>query len=114
MTAKRLEAEYIATGRYIVAVMRSARKKTATIKVESGLVSICAPRSTPIKKLATVLAAKRKWIIDKLAIHQEAQPPSERQYISGEGIPYLGWNYRLQVIKGPYQKAKLLNGRLVV
>jgi predicted metal-dependent hydrolase len=114
MSAPKIDPEYIDAGKFIVQVVRSKRKKTATIKVESGLVSIVCPSSTDIEKLEQVIKAKRKWIIEKLAIHNQSQPPSDRKFVSGEEIPYLGRHYRLKVIKGPYQRAKLLKGRLVV
>ena len=114
MSPSNQEAEFIDAGRYIVEVKRSKRKKTATKNVKSLLVSIVSPLDSPIENLQEVLRNKRKWIIEKLAIQREAQPPSERSFVSGESIPYLGRNYRLKVVKGPHQRAKLINGKLVV
>jgi len=114
MATQRTSTEFIDAGRFIVEVYRSSRRKTAQIRVESGLVSVVAPESTPVERLEEVVQGKRQWILQKLAVHREAQPVRTRSFISGEALPYLGRNYRLKVERGPYAPVKLSQGRLHV
>lgn len=114
MTMQHTPTEFIDAGRFIVEVYRSSRRKTARIRVESGLVSVVAPTATTIERLEKVIQDKRSWILQKLAIHREAQPARARSFLSGEALPYLGRNYRLKVKRGPYAPVKLKHGRLHV
>jgi predicted metal-dependent hydrolase len=82
--------------------------------VEDGAVSVVVPDDTPLEKIDELLAAKRRWIKEKITLHREMAPASTKQYVSGEAFPYLGRNYRLKVEKGHFAPVKLLHGRLVV
>jgi predicted metal-dependent hydrolase len=112
MSSELKGAEYIDGGRFIVEVIRSSRRKTAQIKVESTMVSVVAPKTAPIEQLERVIQNKRSWILQKVAAQREAMPVNQRQFISGESIPYLGRNYRLKVEQGPFAPPKLVHGRL--
>ncbi|ELH0894519.1 M48 family metallopeptidase [Vibrio fluvialis] len=95
-------------------VIRTSRKKSATIKVEEGVVSVVVPEALPTEKIHQLVDSKHSWIIEKLAIHAEAVPPSEKEYVSGESFPYLGRNYRLKVLTGDLEPTKLMNGRITI
>lgn len=95
-------------------VVRTHRKKSATIKVEEGVVSVVVPKTLPMDRIHQLVDAKHDWIIEKLAIYAEAQPSSEKEYVSGESFPYLGRNYRLKVLTGDLAPTKLINGRITV
>lgn len=72
-----------------------------------------------LKKISTILnyvkliEDKADWVREKLALHQQAQPSTSKEFVSGEAFAYLGRNYRLKVNTGEYAAIKLLNGRLV-
>lgn len=95
-------------------VIRTDRKKTATVKVEEGRVSVVVPRATSSDKVQALVSRKTRWIREKLLLHRAHQPPKPKEYVSGENFTYLGRNYRLRVEMGPIKSVKLLAGRLVV
>lgn len=96
-----------------VDVVRTSRAKTASIKVDDGLVSVVVPKALEIERIEQLVADKYLWIIQKIALHDASKPASDREFISGEAYAYLGRNYRLKVITGAYSPVKLIQGRLV-
>ena len=95
-------------------VIRTDRRKTATVKVEQGRVSVVVPRATSSDKVAALVSRKTRWIREKLLLQREHRPPKPKEYVSGECFTYLGRNYRLKVESGPIKSAKLQAGRLVI
>jgi predicted metal-dependent hydrolase len=95
-------------------VIRTNRIKTASVRVEEGVVSIVVPEDLSETRIEDVISNKTKWILEKLLLYSDAAPTKLKEYVSGESFPYLGRNYRLKVIAEKWQPAKLLNGRLVV
>lgn len=95
-------------------VIRTDRRKTATVKVEEGRVSVVVPRSTSTEKVQALVNQKTRWIREKLLLQQEQEPPRAKEYVSGECFTYLGRNYRLKVESGPVRRVNLKSGRLVV
>lgn len=111
----KLKTEEPIEGRgYVVTIVRTRRKKSATIKVEDGSVFVVVPKELEREKILQLVEAKHLWIIEKLAIHSESKPTREKEYVSGEAFPYLGRNYRLKVLQADYAPVKLTQGRLVV
>jgi len=106
--------EYIQANGFVAEVKRTRRKKTASIKINDGVVSIVVPFEIPETKISQLLHDKKRWIKEKLNLHRNAQVASSKQYISGESFSYLGRNYRLKVNKGDYSPAKLANGRFCI
>lgn len=99
---------------FIAEIIRTGRRKSADIRVEEGAVSIVVPANTTPEKIDQLLADKRRWIKEKIAVQQELAPASTKQYVSGEAFSYLGRNYRLKIEQGSFAPVKLLQGRLVV
>lgn len=110
----RAKPEYRDAQGFIAEVIRTNRRKSADIRVEEGAVSVVVPVETSLERIDELLASKRRWIKEKIALHQEMSPPSSKRYVSGESFSYLGRNYRLKVEKGPFAPVRLLHGRLVV
>lgn len=106
--------EYREAKGFIAEVIRTNRRKSADIRVEEGAVTVVVPANTPAERIDDLLTAKRRWIKEKIALHQEMAPASSKRYVSGEAFSYLGRNYRLKVEKGPFAPVKLVQGRLVV
>lgn len=106
--------EYRDGNGFIAEVIRSPRKRTADIRVEDGAVSVVVPTELSAERIDGLLKTKRKWIKEKIALHREKTPVSDRQFVSGEAFPYLGRNYRLKVTKGNFAPVKLVQGRLLV
>lgn len=105
-------AEFIECPSYLVKVERTKRSKTASLKVEDEQVIIVVPHDLTIERVEQIVADKHRWILDKIALHQQATPASSKRYVSGEAFPYLGRNYRLKLLNGTYKPLKLINGRL--
>lgn len=106
--------EYFEQDGFVAEVIRTNRRKSADIRVEEGAVSIVVPSHTPCERIHQLLIAKRRWIKEKITLHQEMTPASSKRYVSGEAFSYLGRNYRLKVKSGNFAPVKLLNGRLLV
>ncbi len=106
--------EFIQGRGFVAEVIRTQRIKSARLQIEEGAVSIAVPVALPESRIKKILQDKNRWIKEKLYLHQQAMPVSDKEFVSGEAFPYLGRNYRLKVINGPFQPAKLLQGRLVV
>jgi predicted metal-dependent hydrolase len=96
-----------------VDVVRTSRVKTASIKVDDGLVSVVVPKALAIERIQQLVEDKYQWIVHKIALHEEFKPASDRKFVSGEAYAYLGRNYRLKVVAGAYIPVKLIQGRLV-
>lgn len=107
-------SEYRDGNGFIAEVIRTDRRKTADIRVEDGVVSVVVPTNLALTKVDELLKQRRQWIKGKISLHREAQPVSEKQFVSGEAFSYLGRNYRLKVEKGVFQPVRLIHGRLVV
>ena len=114
MTAMANPTEYRDASGFIAEIIRTNRRKSADIRVEEGAVSIVVPSDTPLEKIDQLLVNKRRWIKEKIALHQQAAPASNREFVSGEAFPYLGRNYRLKIETGAFSPVKLLHGRLLV
>ena len=95
-------------------VIRTDRRKTATVKVERGRVAVVVPKATSTSRIESLIAEKTPWIKQKLLLHRQQIEVKPKEYVSGECFTYLGRNYRLKVIAGSRREVKLLNGRLVV
>ncbi len=112
--AQHQKPEYIESGGFIAEVIRTQRIKSADIRVEDGAVSIVVPDLLDAKRIAKLLSDKKTWINAKIRLHQEAQPTTNKSFISGEAFPYLGRNYRLKVYSGAFNPIKLIQGQLTV
>lgn len=114
MTAMANPNEYREASGFIAEIIRTNRRKSADIRVEEGAVSIVVPSKTPLETIDQLLASKRRWIKEKMALHQQATPASSREFVSGEAFPYLGRNYRLKIETGTFSPVKLVHGRLLI
>ena len=99
---------------YVAEVIRTDRRKTASIKVIEGNVSVIVPDALAIEKIELLLTKKHRWIKEKLALQEQVISIKPKEFVSGEAFSYLGRNYRLKVIEGQYPAIKLLQGRFVV
>ena len=99
---------------FLAEVVRTDRRKTATVKVQEGKVSVVVPKSTSMNTVEELVSSKTRWIREKLQLQREYQPPKPKEYVSGECFTYLGRNYRLKVESGSVKAVKLVNGRLSV
>lgn len=107
-------AEIIQGKGFQAEVIRTNRRKTASVKVVEGRVAVVVPRFTTKARVEELVAKKSRWIREKLLLQREHRAPKPKEYVSGECFTYLGRNYRLTIETGPTKSVKLKNGRLVV
>jgi len=83
--------------RIVYSVVRSARRhKTVEITVERpGAIVVAAPLRSSPQELETIVRRKAGWIVRHHGV--AARGPSERHYVSGGSLPYLGREVRLFV-----------------
>lgn len=94
-------------------VRRSARRKSLQITVDrGGELVLSAPETCPPAVMEKLVREKRFWIYTKLAEKDVlgAEPPP-KQYVDGEGFPYLGRSHRLLLVDGQEAAVKLEQGR---
>ena len=99
---------------FLVEVIRSSRRKTASVKVQEGKVSVVVPKSLSDSHIEALVAKKARWIREKLLLQRETEPVKPKEYVSGESFAYLGREYRLKVESGKPVSVKLRQGRLWV
>jgi len=106
--------EFIQGKGFLAEVIRTSRRKTATIKVEAGKVSVVAPLELATSRIEEAISKKNRWIKEKLHLHSQVMTMNPKEYVSGESFSYLGKNYRLKVVKGSPPSVKLVQGYLTV
>lgn len=96
-----------------IAVSVSPRRKTVRLTVErDASVTAVVPPQVSEAELVKVVEAKRPWLYGKLAERRElGEARPARQYVAGEGFPYLGRSYRLRIVE-PGREVRLIRGRL--
>lgn len=94
-----------------IKVIRTDRRKTATIKIVEGDVHVIVPQSLSQKRIEALIKQKTKWIRQKLNLQASIQPVRPKEYVSGEAFSYLGKNYRLKLSQGASGSVKLVAGR---
>lgn len=97
-----------------VEVIRTDRKKSASIQLVGNLVKVRVPKSLSDKHIRELIAKRTPWIQAKFKEQSERPVPKPKEYVSGESLSYLGKNYRLKVVSGANPSIKFENGDLVV
>lgn len=94
-------------------VRRSPRRTTVQITVDrGGELVLSAPETCPVTRMEGFVRQKRFWIYTKLAEKGALLPDVPiKQYVSGEGFPYLGRGYRLLCVDHQDVAVKLERGR---
>lgn len=91
----------------------SPRRKTIELSVErDGALFVRAPEGAATDRLEEFVRAKKGWVYRKVA-EKEAlrQATPIKEYVSGEGFPYLGRSYRLLLVDQQDQPLRLEAGR---
>lgn len=107
-------AEVVHVGDLDVNVRVSQRRKSIRLTVErDATLTAVIPSDTETADLVEVIKAKRQWLYGKLREHAEiGEPRLPRQYVTGEGFPYLGRSYRLLLVDEAPRPVRLIRGRL--
>lgn len=94
----------------------SQRRKTLSISVDQDGVSVISPSEISFGKIESTLHKKARWIIKQISDFSEMNTNvSQRNFLSGEKLPYLGRHYRLKIIKTDKVKPsfRFFQGRFV-
>lgn len=96
-----------------LALRRSSRRKTMQITVErDGQLLLMAPPEVDDEQLRQFVLEKRFWIYSRLAEKERLQQAvSAKEFVDGEGFPYLGRSYRLKLVEEQDAPLKLAGGR---
>jgi len=91
----------------------SDQRRSLQVTVDrDGELILFAPANCERAELVDFVREKRFWIYRKLAEKELLRHPvSVREYVSGEGFPYLGRNYRLSLVGDQSVPLKLEDGR---
>jgi predicted metal-dependent hydrolase len=94
-------------------VRESSRRKSMQITVDrDGALFAFVPAGCPEREIERFIREKQLWIYRNLvALEGRRQPVAHKQYVSGEGFPYLGRSYRLLLVDDQSVSVKLEEGR---
>lgn len=86
-------------------IVRSAKRRKLTITVERDrAIKVRAPVNVSDDEIARVINTKRQWILEKLhhpQKYRDRQHPPGKEVVNGEFAPYLGRDYRIEIIDTP-------------
>ena len=94
-------------------VRRSTRRRTLEIMVDrTGELTLTAPPDVGQDVLSDFVREKRFWLYTKIAEKETRnQPVGGKEFVTGEGFPYLGRSYRLLLVDEQDVPLKLEMGR---
>lgn len=96
--------------------LKKSPRKTTSIYVErDGSISVLAPEPYDMAEIEQILETKRSWIYKNLAEWEDLNRTRvEREFVNGEGFPYLGSTYRLQIVDNASVDLSLKNGYFIL
>jgi len=106
-------SERLIVDNLVFEVRRSARRKTLELTVDrGGELLIATPPGVNNDILTAFVRDKKFWLFTKIAEKDARQQPvAGKEFVSGEGLPYLGRNYRLLLVDKQDVPMKLEGGR---
>ena len=96
-----------------VEVVRTDRKRSASIHINGDAIKIRVPKYLSDQRIRELITKRTTWITTKLKEESERPVIKPKEYVSGEAFPYLGRNYRLKVVRGEEHSVKLQRGYLL-
>lgn len=97
-----------------VVIVRTERKKTASIKIKEGNVVITVPKSMPQSEAKSLLLKKSNWINKQLSLQKQAATLTSRNYVEGEFFSYRGKPRYLSIHATRYPGQKILDDRILL
>jgi hypothetical protein len=87
-------------------IRRSDRRTTVALTIEDqGKLVVTAPREVTIDRLNAVVRRKAPWVVERIKRRSDAPPPpSDREFVTGETVLYLGRQYRLKVVESATER----------
>ncbi len=96
-----------------VAIVRTSRRRSATIQVQGAGILVRTPKTLAEHRIRELITRHTPWIRRKLKEAEMAPVIEPRKYVAGEKFSYLGRNYRLKIVHGDLCSLKLKGGYLV-
>lgn len=82
-------------------IRRSTKRGTVALTIDAGKLVVTAPADTTIDRLNAVVRTKATWVLQHIDRAPNLAPyASEREFVTGETVLYLGRQYRLRVVDG--------------
>src|SRR5438552_9675331 len=103
----------LAVGELRFDVVLSTRRRTMALSGErDGALVVRAPEGATSARLEAFIREKRTWVYRKVAEKEALRHAVPvREYVSGEGFPYLGRSYRLLLVDRQDEPLRLEAGR---
>ena len=82
--------------------LKRSDRKTASIYIErNGEVSLLVPNGLDDQQVEGLIEGKLRWIYKGLAEWKDLNATQvHREFVNGQGFPYLGRSYRLKIVPG--------------
>jgi predicted metal-dependent hydrolase len=87
----------------------SRDRETISLSLDESLkLTVTAPMTATHGEIRDILDDKQDWLLEKLyGLKEQADTPSEREFMSGEKLPYRGRQYRLDVVEADVPEPEL-------
>ena len=94
-------------------VKRSDSRRSMELIVDrDGELRVLAPEGVGTEIIESFIRDKKFWLYTKLAEKESmARPTAGKEFVTGEGFPYLGRSYRLLLVADQDRPLKLQRGR---
>jgi predicted metal-dependent hydrolase len=95
-----MEPQVLRVGDLNIQVQVSTRRRTAGLTVErDATITATVPADLDEARLVRFVQSKQQWLYARLRERAElGVPRAPREFVSGEGFPYLGRSYRLLLV----------------
>lgn len=106
-------ADRIMTPGFTYEVIRTDRKKTASIKIDEGRVCVVVPKGLSRARIVELVNRRKGWIERQLQKYEQVPVPKPKQFVNGEPFLYLGKEYRLELTRGKEATVRIQDGVLL-
>jgi len=94
----------------VVQIRRTARRKSATIKISADQVVAIVPQHLADTRIIQLIHDKQSWISEKIQLHTRQQAAQQQAKLKQDTFSYLGRRYRWQIVQAEYSEVKLSQG----
>lgn len=93
-------------------IRRSDRRETVALTIEeTGKLVVTAPEGVTIDRLNGIVRHKAPWVLKRIRPGRDRRPPpSDREFVTGETVLYLGRQLRLKVIESDDEHPRIWAG----
>lgn len=95
-------------------IQRTDRRKTATLQIVNGLVTVVVPTSLSDEQVSKLVSSRLEQIQKTVEKQRRVMRKTESEFVSGHGFMYLGRTYRLKIHRTGTGQTGLRNGRIEI